>query len=139
LVAERDVVITPGGAVIVDGEAEVVDLAGGQAHVTFTASELAGEYHAPGVAILAAFRADQGGAAFHDPCLGDMPVVGLVLAAAPLVEVVVHAVGQRAILDVLGLLFVAAGHGAYTAVAAAPAAALFGQLNLAAVFQQVGD
>src|SRR5690606_26805477 len=93
----------------------------------------------PGAAVLAAGGALERAAAFHHARFGDVAVVGLVLAAAPLVEVVVHAGRQRAVLDVLGLLFVAAGHGAHAVVAAAPAATLFGQFHLGAGFEHVGE
>src|SRR5690606_25876880 len=89
--------------------------------------------------VLAAAGALEGGAAFHHARFGVVAVVGLVLAAAPLVEVVVHAAGQRAVLHVLGLAVGGAGHAARIAVAAGPAAALFGQFHLGAGFEHVGE
>ncbi|MNZ79167.1 hypothetical protein D3C78_977630 [compost metagenome] len=130
---------TAGGAVVVDGEAEVVGLAGFQGDVSFAANQLPGEHHFPGVAIELAFGTEQSLSSFHDTLVRDIAVERLVLAATPLVEVVEHAVRQRAPLDVFRPVAGGARHGACVVVAGGPAAALAGQFDLVAGFQHVGD
>src|SRR5690606_36869578 len=139
VIAERHVMEASDAAVVVDGHAEVVRLAGFERDVAFAAGELADELHRPGVAVARAGGADQLLAAFHHAFAGDMAIVALVLAAAPLIQVVVDAIGQRRAFHVLGLAVARARHGAGVAVAGAPAAAQLGELDLGPCFEQISE
>src|SRR5690606_15053252 len=92
VVAQRYVVIAAGAMVVVDGHAEVVGLARLEVDIALAAREFAGELDRPGVAVELALRRHQGLAAFHDALAGDIAVVALVFTAAPLVQIVEHAV-----------------------------------------------
>ena len=130
-VAERNVVETACGVVVVYGEAEVVGLAGSQGDVALAAAgQLAREDDDPLVALLLALGLDQTLAAFHDPLVGDVAVV-LGALAGPLHQVVELAALDVAAGDIFGLLFVlGVRHRAGILVAGLPAAGKIGALDL---------